>query len=204
MCPAADMTSARSTRGGTYGSVLACTACLPRQRCRAAGWLPRGSLIRCRLSQARACCAYSHRPSRTASKRRDGSAGSSGPLPVRADLLVQRAEQGATLRASWTRDCACERRLTHAVSLQAKTFGSDGGPAALYAAPKLDAFKASVASISGISLDALPIEVSRVRNRSEGFRTLGLAVRHSAALGAAPQSAVGAGLVATPALAAAS
>ena len=128
--------------------------------------------------------ALTHSPSRTASIRRDGSAGSSGPLPVRADLLVQRAEQGAALRASWTRECACERRLTRAASLQAKTFGSDGGPAALYAAPKLDAFKATVASVSGISLDALPIEVSCVRSRSEGFRTLAwpCGPRHPSAL----------------------
>ena len=49
---------------------------------------------------------------------------------------------------------------SNCVSPQAKTFGSDGGPAAVYAAPKLDAFKAHVASFSGVSLDALPIEVS--------------------------------------------
>lgn len=44
-----------------------------------------------------------------------------------------------------------------------RTFGSDGGPTLAYAAPKLDAFKAQVAGWTGISLQALPVEVRCAR-----------------------------------------
>ena len=79
----------------------------------------------------------------------------------------------------WPRSAARESEALHAESHgdhdspQAKTFGSDGGPTAVYAAPKLDAFKAQVASITGVSLDALPIEVSCLCNR-RGLPRLGL------------------------------
>ena len=50
----------------------------------------------------------------------------------------------------------------------------------MYAAPKLDAFKAHIASVSGVSLDALPIEVSCCAAR-QGLPRLGCRAAAAAA-----------------------